>query len=431
MINRVLIRLKIIQIVYAYYQNGSKNLDAAEKELFFSLSKAYDLYNYLLMLMIALTNYAQKRLDTAKAKLAPTAEELYPNMKFVENKFISQLEVNKQLTEFISNQKRTWANDEDFVKGLYEKIIASDIYKEYMASSEDTYEEDRELWRKIYKTFIFNNEELDVLLEDQSLYWNDDKEIVDTFVLKTIKRFDEKNGANQPLLPEFKDEEDRDFARRLFRRSILNCDYYRHLISENTRNWDLDRVAFMDVIIMQCALAEILSFPNIPVSVSLNEYVEIAKVYSTIKSGSFVNGTLDGIVNQLKKEGKLAKNWYLCWVLKTKNEYFMNLMTVFLQAPAAAPGGGSMMWILLIAMFAIMYFFMIRPQNKKQKEIANFRKSLQVNQKVITAGGIHGVIKEINDNDIVLEIASNVKIRIDKNSIFAAAADANSNQAAK
>ena len=109
----------------------------------------------------------------------------------------------------------------------------------------------------------------------------------------------------------------------------------------------------------------------------------------------------------------------------------MNLMTVFLQAPAAAPGGGSMMWILLIAMFAIMYFFMIRPQNKKQKEIANFRKSLQVNQKVITAGGTHGVIKEINDNDIVLEIASNVRIRIDKNSIFAAAADANSNQAAK
>ena len=149
---------------------------------------------------------------------------------------------------------------------------------------------------------------LTVAEEDQSLYWNDDKEIVDTFVLKTIKRFEEKNGANQELLPEFKDEEDQEFARRLFRRAILNCDYYRHLISENTRNWDLDRVAFMDVVIMQCALAEILSFPNIPVSVSLNEYVDIAKVYSTAKSGSFVNGTLDGIVNQLKKEGKLTKN---------------------------------------------------------------------------------------------------------------------------
>ena len=308
MINRVLIRLKIIQIVYAYYQNGSKNLDSAEKELFFSLSKAYDLYNYLLMLMVALTTYAQKRIDVAKAKLAPTAEELYPNMKFVENKFVSQLEVNKQLMDFAANQKRSWANDEDFVKGLYDKIIVSDIYKEYMASSDKSYEADRELWRKLYKAFIFNNEELDILLEDQSLYWNDDKEIVDTFVLKTIKRFEEKNGANQTLLPEFKDEEDQEFARRLFRRAILNCDYYRHLISENTRNWDLERVAFMDVVIMQCALAEILSFPNIPVSVSLNEYVEIAKVYSTIKSGSFVNGTLDGIVNQLKKEGKLAKN---------------------------------------------------------------------------------------------------------------------------
>ena len=308
MINRVLIRLKIIQIVYAYYQNGSKNLDAAEKELFFSLSKAYDLYNYLLMLMVALTEYAQKRIDVAKAKLAPTAEELYPNTKFVENKFIAQLEVNKQLADFVSTQKRSWDNDEDFVKSLYDKILASDIYKEYMASSETTYDADRELWRKLYKTFVFNNPDLDALLEDQSLYWNDDKEIVDTFVLKTIKRFDEKNGVNQPLLPEFKDDEDREYARRLFRRTILNCDYYRHLISENMRNWDLDRVAFMDVIIMQCALAEILSFPNIPVSVSLNEYVEIAKVYSTMKSGSFVNGTLDGIVNQLKKEGKLTKN---------------------------------------------------------------------------------------------------------------------------
>ncbi|WP_291529519.1 transcription antitermination factor NusB [Bacteroides sp. UBA939] len=307
MINRVLIRLKIIQIVYAYYQNGSKNLDSAEKELFFSLSKAYDLYNYLLILMVALTNYAQKRIDAAKAKLAPTAEELYPNLKFVENQFISQLEVNKQLLDFSANQKRSWDNDEDFIKNLYEQIIVSDTYKEYMASSEKSYEADRELWRKLYKTLILNNTALDTLLEDQSLYWNDDKEIVDTFVMKTIKRFEEKNGANQELLPEFKDDEDREFARRLFRRTILNCDYYRHLISENTRNWDLERVAFMDVVIMQCALAEILSFPNIPISVSLNEYVEVAKIYSTVKSGSFVNGTLDGIVNQLKKEGKLTK----------------------------------------------------------------------------------------------------------------------------
>lgn len=308
MINRVLIRLKIVQIVYAYYQNGGKNLDTAEKELFFSLSKAYDLYNYLLHLMVEVTKQANKRLNAAKNKLVPTKEELFPNTKFVENRFIAQLEVNKQLLEFSNNQKKTWENEADFVKTLCDKILESDIYKEYMASETSSYEEDRELWRKLYKNIIFNNIELDQVLEDQSLYWNDDKEIVDTFVLKTIKRFDEKNGAKQELLPEFKDEEDQDFARRLFRRTILNADYYRHLISENTKNWDLDRVAFMDVVIMQIALAEILSFPNIPVSVSLNEYVEIAKLYSTPKSGGFINGTLDGIVNSLKKENKLTKN---------------------------------------------------------------------------------------------------------------------------
>lgn len=308
MINRVLIRLKIVQIVYAYYQNGGKNLDTAEKELFFSLSKAYDLYSYLLLLMVEVTKQANKRLNAAKNKLVPTKEELFPNTKFVENRFIAQLEVNKQLLEFSNNQKKTWENEADFVKTLCDKILESDIYKEYMASETSSYEEDRELWRKLYKNIIFNNIELDQVLEDQSLYWNDDKEIVDTFVLKTIKRFDEKNGAKQELLPEFKDEEDQDFARRLFRRTILNADYYRHLISENTKNWDLDRVAFMDVVIMQIALAEILSFPNIPVSVSLNEYVEIAKLYSTPKSGGFINGTLDGIVNSLKKENKLTKN---------------------------------------------------------------------------------------------------------------------------
>ena len=309
MINRVLIRLKIVQIVYAYYQNGGKNLDTAEKELFFSLSKAYDLYNYLLLLMVEITRQAERKLNAAKSKLLPTKEELYPNMKFVANRFIAQLEINEQLQEFSETQKKTWENESEFVKSLCEKIMASDIYKEYMENeSPSSYEEDRELWRKIYKRIIFNNPELDQVLEDQSLYWNDDKEIVDTFVLKIIKRFEESNGSKQELLPEFKDEEDQDFARRLFRRTILNADYYRHLISENTRNWDLDRVAFMDVVIMQIALAEILSFPNIPVSVSLNEYVEIAKLYSTPKSGSFINGTLDGIVNALKKDNKLIKD---------------------------------------------------------------------------------------------------------------------------
>ena len=229
-------------------------------------------------------------------------------MKFVENRFAAQLECNEQLRAFMENQKRSWSNDEEFVKTLYERILTSDCYQEYMADKYRSYEADRELWRKLYKTLIFDNVELDALLEEQSLYWNADKEIVDTFVLKTIKRFDVKLGAKQPLLPEYKDEEDQEFARRLFRRTILNADYYRHLMMENTKNWSLERVAFMDLVIMQVAIAEILSFPNIPISVSLNEYVELAKLYSTPKSPSFINGMLDAIVNQLKKENKLIKN---------------------------------------------------------------------------------------------------------------------------
>lgn len=308
MINRVLIRLKIIQIVYAYYQNGSKNLDAAEKELLFSLSKAYDLYNYLLLLMVAVTDYAEKRIENKRSHKILTEEDKNPNMRFVQNAFAVQLASNKMLLDFVNEKKRTWADDEAFVKSLFEKIEASDLYGAYMNGPAPDYKADKELWRKLYKTFIQTNEDLDALLEDQSLYWNDDKEVVDTFVLKTINRFDQANGANQPLLPEFKDEDDRNFAVKLLRTAILNAEQYRKLISENTRNWDLKRVAFMDVVVMQVALAEILTFPNIPISVSLNEYVEIAKVYSTPKSGGFVNGTLDGIVKVLKKEGKLLKN---------------------------------------------------------------------------------------------------------------------------
>ncbi|EPT33876.1 transcription antitermination protein NusB [Phocaeicola abscessus] len=307
MINRVLIRIKIVQIIYAYYQNGGKNLETAEKELFFSISKAFDLYNYLLLLMIELTNYAGNKISKAKRKLVPTAADLNPNTKFIDNRFIAQLEKNEQLMNFKENQKRTWDNEPDFVKNLCEKIMDSEVFNSYMASETSSYAEDRELWRKIYKTMIMNNEELDGLLEDQSLYWNGDKDIVDTFVLKTIKFFDEKNADKQQLLPEFKDAEDKDFASSLFRRSILNGDYYRHLISEGTRNWELKRIALFDTLIMQVALAEILTFPNIPVNVSLNEYVDIAKAYSTPKSGGFINGTLDGIVKQLRAQRKLLK----------------------------------------------------------------------------------------------------------------------------
>ena len=307
MINRDLIRLKVVQIIYAYYQNGDRTIDNAEKELMFSLSKAYDLYNLLLLLMVDINKRASLRVEVEERKNARLNTGVVVNRKFVDNKFINQLESNKMLQDFQENKKKNWDNEENFLRTLLEQIQQSETYTEYMAGGESTYEEDRELWRKIYKNFICKNEDLDAVLEEMSLYWNDDKEIVDTFVLKTIKRFEESNGADQELLPEYKDNEDMEFASRLLRRSILNGEYYQHLMGEHSKNWELNRLAFMDVVIMQIALAEITSFPNIPISVSINEYVEIAKLYSTPKSGSYVNAMLDHIAKALIKEKKLIK----------------------------------------------------------------------------------------------------------------------------
>ncbi|MBQ3152028.1 MAG: transcription antitermination factor NusB [Bacteroidaceae bacterium] len=307
MINRVLIRLKVIQVIYAYYKNSGKSIKTAEDEVFFSLSKAYDLYKFLLLLIVAVTHYAEDRINFNMKKVRPTEEDLNPNLKFVNNRLMRQLESNETLLKFAEQSKVDWVNYSDFLRRLLDTIIESDIYKEYMASETSSYEEDKELWRKLYKAFIFDNEELDALLEDISLYWNDDKALVDTFVLKTIKRFKEENGAEQELLPEYKDDEDIEYAHKLFRASIQNAEEYRRLMSDNSKNWDMNRLAFMDVIIMQTAIAEVLTFPQIPVNVSINEYVEIAKYYSTPKSGAFINGLLDSIIKNLKKDNRISK----------------------------------------------------------------------------------------------------------------------------
>ena len=305
MINREIIRIKIVQLTYAYYQNGNKNIDTAEKELFFSLSKAYDLYNYLLALIVAVTKESRRRLEVLQAKaLREGLPE--PSQKFAYNRFALQLESNKQLCEFTETQKRTWADSPEFVGHLLEQIEQSQIYKDYVEGKDD-YETDRELWRRIYRTLIQENEDLDLLLEEQSLYWNDDKEVVDTFVLKTIKRFEEKNGPRQSLLPEYDSEEEKDYARKLFRASILNADEYQHYMSEISMNWDFSRLAYMDVIIMQIAIAEMLTFPSIPLSVTINEFVELAKVYSTPRSFGYINGMLDAIARYLIRHGRLLK----------------------------------------------------------------------------------------------------------------------------
>ena len=306
MINRELIRIKIVQLTYAYYQNGTNNLNKAENELVYSLSMSYSLYNYLLLLIVAVTREMRRRVEVGSSRAAREGLPM-PSNKFSENRFARQLEDNLMLQDFVEEQKLSWNDDIEFVRKICNIIEQSQIYQEYMAAEEDTYEADREVWRKLYKAVIQENADLDALLEEKSLYWNDDKEVVDTFVLKTIKRFDLSNGKKQELLPEYDDEEDKAFACKLFRATILNADQYQRYMSDASRNWDFSRLAYMDVVIMQIAIAEMMTFPNIPISVTINEYVDLAKLYSTFKSGGYINGMLDTIARYLVDSGELLK----------------------------------------------------------------------------------------------------------------------------
>ena len=310
MINRELIRLKVVQLTYAYYQNEGKTIDVAEKELNFSMDKAYELYHYLLNLLVEIKHVAEHKEEarvSRNKRLGTKVEGAFPETMLSQNKFLAQLEINEQLAGYRENQKKEWIEEDALLKKLYATFTESDIFQLYLTKEDFSYEADREIIRKLYKTFVCNNEDFDTLLEDHSLYWNDDKEIVDSFVLKTIKRFTQDSGADQALLPQYAVEEDREFANKLFRATLENEKDIREMIQKNCKNWEFSRLAFMDVIIMQIALAEILTFPSIPLNVSFNEYLDIAKVYSTPRSASYINGMLDHIVKNLKKENKILK----------------------------------------------------------------------------------------------------------------------------
>ncbi len=307
MINRVLLRIKIIQILYSYYKSEGKTDLMVEKELFHSIEKTYDLYFHLLNLAVVITDYAISRIESKKSKFRPSQEDLNPNTRFIDNAFVSQLKDNAQFRAYLTKNKLSWVNNPENIKELFEEIVASNFYQEYMTSEQVDYEADKDLWRKIFKKVILQNENLDSSLEDQSIFWTDDVEMVISFIIKTIKRFSQEAGPEQALLPMFKDEDDMLFAKKLLHGVLKNGLTYREMIDKNTKNWELDRIAFMDILIMEVALSELMDFPTIPVNVTLNEYIEIAKNYSTEKSGTFINGVLDHIVGQLKKENKLIK----------------------------------------------------------------------------------------------------------------------------
>ena len=308
MINRILIRIRVIQIVYAWYQNRNKDLMQVEKELLLGLQKSYDLYFYLLLLMVEITDLYEKRVNTKMNKFLPTDDDLNPKTQLINNQFIYQLRENRMFVKYLAERPLSWENHNNFVRGLLDRIIESETYKEYSQLDNPTYNDDKDFWRKAFRTFIYRNEDLDDILEDESIFWNDDIEIVQSFVHKTIKQFNKSEQLDQSLLPMFNDEEDKEYAIKLIRETLLNELSYREQITRHAQNWDFERIAFMDVIIMQVAMAELYGFTSIPISVTLNEYIDIAKSYSTPKSSTFINGILDAVVTEIRKDKTILKN---------------------------------------------------------------------------------------------------------------------------
>ena len=274
-----------------------------------SLDQARELYFRLLWLPVELTDMEERRLDERRYRHLVTQEDLNPNLKFVENSLVKAIRNCDAVREFVDKKKISWENEDRLMmENLLKTILDSELYKEYMANPVETPKEDCELWRNIMRKIVFTNEFFLESMEDKSVFWNDDLDIIGTFAIKSFRKFEEGAG-NEAVLDKYKDEEDARFGNELVKAVLKNKDTYKGYIDEaiDRALWESERLAFMDVVIILTALAEILNFPKIPLTVSLNEYIEIAKSYSSAKSGGFVNGILAKIITNLKQSGVLLK----------------------------------------------------------------------------------------------------------------------------
>ncbi len=296
-----------MQSLYAFHSSPDQTINLAEKELFFSINKSYDLYHLLLQLLVEIRNYAIAKIELNKVKKMPTKEDLDPNMKFVNNEILVKLSNNESLQQYLDKSKLSWINSPELIKKIYYQLIESEQYLEYMNTKESSVADDRKMIEFMLVEIIALEDDLFQILEEQSIYWNDDVEFVVGMILKTLGKFKSTTTISKGLMPLFKDEDDRDFAKNLFRKAVLNSAEHREIIKKHLRNWDLERVAFIDVLIMELALCEFIYFPSIPTKVSLNEYIDLARYYSTSKSQTFINGIMDKILKSLKDEGKISK----------------------------------------------------------------------------------------------------------------------------
>lgn len=312
MINRTLVRTRIVQTVFAYYKDGDKTSLTATKELEKSFEDTYCLYMMLLEFVNALTKFAEGQIEQAEQRAKATHTEYTPNYRFVRNRFAAQLYENRELRNYADSHVLDWENGMSAVAAIHKQLLASSFYTEYMEQEDCSYEDDKRIWRKIFSTLVPASEAFADALEEMEVAldhanWVTDLELVLSYLPKTFKRFEEESGAEVKLLQIFDTEDEHRFGLDLLRFTLNGHVEYEELINSHLKNWEADRIAYMDRIILEVALAEILHFSNIALEVSFNEYIELSKEYSSDKSYLFINGILNEIVRDLKRENKLVK----------------------------------------------------------------------------------------------------------------------------
>lgn len=304
MLNRRFLRIKTMQALYSYFQQNSGDIVASEKELFKSLDKIYDLYVYVLVLLTDMHHTAHLVIEESKNKRLPSKEDLEPNLRFIENRVLVALSESAYLRTEVANRKISWQNDFDLVRKLYAELKQTDLFKEYMAAPNNSLKEDKQFLISVVTEFLYEHELLNHLFEEKNMHWADDTFGAFTMITKTFESF----TTDFRLIPLYKDkEDDMKFISTLFRKTIAGDKEYDTLIEDKTKNWELERIASMDVLLMKMALAEMMNVSNVPVKVSLNEYIDISKEYSTPNSKTFINGILDKLITDLKRDGKIEK----------------------------------------------------------------------------------------------------------------------------
>ena len=307
MLNRRHIRIKILHILYGFYQDSDADVVATRKALTHSVGKMQELYVLLLMMIGAMQGFAIDRIEAGRKKQLPTPEDLHPNTKFVTNKPLRALANSKKLQKAASDLGVGWGDDQEMLRKMFRSLLEHEEYIEFMASEERGFKHDREYLIRIFRKHMITSEVFQERLEEQSIFWNDDLDLAASMAIKTIKTIRETDD-DITLLPLWReDDDDKQFLETLFVESLAQAEVNEVLVTEAAKNWELERIALMDRILMKMALAEAKSFSSIPLKVTLNEYIELSKYYSTPKSNGFINGVLDQLFTQLKKDGTIVK----------------------------------------------------------------------------------------------------------------------------